>query len=404
MIKRRCIAPGLAFVLFVLTLLILALNGKLFLDRYTFKPGVIETIASSQTPIAYQGLILQEKALESSDVLPVYGSSEFSAVSEFHPSTFFNGKKDGFVPFLIGRGGSQSLVHVLSLAAQGEKLQGKKVMIILSPQWFLSEGITSQYLKQNFSPLQTYQILYNPDISGEIKQELSSRLLEFPEVLKKYPMLKQNLKYYSKIETHDTPLKSLVHWTGRAEQLGLEVLDVYNTATFVPLVNKQTIAQNAANNAPQTPDWGKLEEAAEKKGLESTGNNSWGILNSYYTEYLEPDLAKSSGSQSQAKLYPSPEYQDLQLLMKVLKEQGAKAMFVIVPVNGFWYDYTGFPVQERAAYYTRIKTMVQENGFELADFSQHEYDRYFLQDIMHLGWKGWVAVDQAMDQFYHERS
>lgn len=412
MIRKRWLALILALALFILTLGSIVPVGRMLLDHFAFKPGVLQAIASSQTPVAFQGLIFQEKALTMSDILPVYGSSEFSAESEFHPSKLFDGKPDGFVPFLIGRGGSQSLVHVLSLAAQGETLQGKKVVVILSPQWFLTEGISSQYLEQNFSPLQTYQILEDPQQSAEIKRELSQRLLEFPDVIAKYPILRRNLSLYSQQETPwDTKPKVvselrqvLLTSAGRIERWRLEVQDLYATSLFVPLVHEDVIARNAVNTSSQTLDWTKLQEKAEKRGLESTGNNSWRILDSYYTKYIEPNLAQSYGSEAEVKLYPSPEYQDLQLLMKVLQEQGAQAMFVIVPVNGVWYDYTGFPAQERATYYTRVKEMVQQNGFELADFSQHEYDRYFLQDIMHLGWKGWVAVDQAMDEFYHERS
>lgn len=39
---------------------------------------------------------------------------------------------------------------------------------------------------------------------------------------------------------------------------------------------------------------------------------------------------------------------------------------------------------------------------ELADFSDKEYEEYFLRDIMHLGWKGWVYLDEAVYQFYKQ--
>lgn len=404
MIRRRCGAIFSALILFGLTLWSIIPGGRILLEHYAFRPGVIQAIASSQTPVAFQGLIFQEKALTSSDILPVYGSSEFSAESEFHPSKLFDGKTDGFVPFLIGRGGSQSLVHVLSLAAQGDTLDQKKVMVILSPQWFTPEGITSQYLDQNFSPLQAYQVLYDSNTSEEIKRELSQRLLQFPEVLNKYPTLAENLKLYAQSESPNYSVHILENVSGRFEQWSLQIEDLYKTAQFVRLVSDKAIVKNAGKGTSQIPDWMDLNMRAQKQGIELTGNNSWGILDHYYSANIEPELKKSAGSQREDKLYPSPEYQDLQLLMKVLQEKGVQARFVIVPVNGYWYDYTGFPLQERQGYYTRVRKIIEQNGFEVADFSQHEYDRYFLQDVMHLGWKGWVAVDQAMDQFYHERS
>jgi Protein involved in D-alanine esterification of lipoteichoic acid and wall teichoic acid (D-alanine transfer protein) len=46
--------------------------------------------------------------------------------------------------------------------------------------------------------------------------------------------------------------------------------------------------------------------------------------------------------------------------------------------------------------------MIQEKGFTVADFSDKEYEKYFLKDIMHIGWKGWVYVNQSLVQF-HEK-
>ena len=38
---------------------------------------------------------------------------------------------------------------------------------------------------------------------------------------------------------------------------------------------------------------------------------------------------------------------------------------------------------------------------QLADFSQEEYEPYFLYDTQHLGWKGWLDVTQACIRFEH---
>ncbi|MBQ8338212.1 MAG: hypothetical protein IJY33_03625, partial [Oscillospiraceae bacterium] len=34
--------------------------------------------------------------------------------------------------------------------------------------------------------------------------------------------------------------------------------------------------------------------------------------------------------------------------------------------------------------------------------SGYEYEEYFLCDTMHLGWKGWLKVNEEIDKFYHE--
>lgn len=411
---RRSLGPVLvALVLFFFTLSSLEPITGAFLDRFYFKPGVVQAAGSSQTPIAFQGVVLQEKALTTPDILPVYGSSEFSAVSEFHPGKVFDGKPTGFVPFLVGRGGSQSLIHSLSLAAQGDTLKGQKVAVILSAQWFILEGMKAEYFSQNFSPLQAYQILYDDSFSPQLRGQIVDRLLEYPEVLKSYPILEKNLRQYgdgaerSWAEAPYTITNRVAGWT---EMKALILRDTMETARFLPLLNDDVVNRNADTvnvnweAGTNSLDWVKLRKAADQRGKELTGSNSFNVLDSYYTKYITPDLKKSKGASGGASFYPSPEYQDLQIVMDVLNEQDAEALFIIVPTHGKWYDYISFPREARKEYYTRVSEMVQKNGFKVADFSGHEYEPYFLQDIMHLGWKGWVYVDEALDKFYHEEN
>ncbi|RCK13051.1 hypothetical protein DT075_01770 [Bacillus licheniformis] len=67
----------------------------------------------------------------------------------------------------------------------------------------------------------------------------------------------------------------------------------------------------------------------------------------------------------------------------------------MVPVHGKFYDYTGFPKKGRTDFYKKIKKEIEQEGFQVADLTNHEYDPYFLKDTLHLGWKGWVYVDQG---------
>lgn len=399
---RRSLGPlALAFLLFFLAVFSIG-PSRYLLEKIYFKPGVVQTVGAAQATTTFQGLILQEKALDLPDILPVYGSSEFSAKSEFHPSSVFDGKPSGFVPFLVGQGGSQSLVHSINLGALGDDLKGKKVAIIISSQWFTPAGIDKNSLAQNFSPLQTYHILANDSLSPELKQKLVTRLLQFPEVFERYPILYKNLQYYGTNDWTKLPQKEIYQVMGWFGMKGLEVRDTIKTTQLVSVYKEDDVKQNAGSGEQRSLDWVELREKANQKGAGLSTNNTIGIMDSYYTTYVEPNLEKYKGAKADERLYPSPEYDDLELLMEILKEKGAKALFVMVPVNGPWYDYTGFPLQERQDCYRRVAKMVQENGFELADFSGHEYDKYFLQDIMHLGWKGWVYVDEALDKFYHQ--
>ena len=54
----------------------------------------------------------------------------------------------------------------------------------------------------------------------------------------------------------------------------------------------------------------------------------------------------------------------------------------------------------RLVYYDRIKKQIEAEGFQIADLSGHEYDPYFMKDTIHIGWKGWVYTDRAIDDYY----
>ena len=95
----------------------------------------------------------------------------------------------------------------------------------------------------------------------------------------------------------------------------------------------------------------------------------------------------------------SPEFSDLQLFIDLAKVLDIEVMIVSVPMNAYWYDYAGYDKNQRKAYYERIRKIAGENNIDLADFSDKEYEKYFLKDIMHLGWKGWVYLDEAIYNF-----
>ena len=78
-----------------------------------------------------------------------------------------------------------------------------------------------------------------------------------------------------------------------------------------------------------------------------------------------------------------------------------EVLFVHVPMHGQWYDYTGFTAERRQEYYENVRQIVGQYGnVQLLDLTDQEYEPYFLCDTMHLGWKGWLAVDRAIVEFY----
>jgi D-alanine transfer protein len=72
-----------------------------------------------------------------------------------------------------------------------------------------------------------------------------------------------------------------------------------------------------------------------------------------------------------------------------------------VPLHGPWSDYSGFDADRRAEYYQNVRGIAAEYGVQTLDLTGHEYEEYFMCDTMHLGWKGWLAVDKALIEYYY---
>lgn len=64
----------------------------------------------------------------------------------------------------------------------------------------------------------------------------------------------------------------------------------------------------------------------------------------------------------------SVEYHDFEDMLDILKDAGAEPMFVVIPVNGKWYDYTGFP--KKAGLITTKKSLskLKRRAFRLPTY------------------------------------
>lgn len=139
---------------------------------------------------------------------------------------------------------------------------------------------------------------------------------------------------------------------------------------------------------------------AEAQGKAECTNNDFYIYDSYFDTYIKPTFAELKNSYSDLSYSVSKEYDDLRLFLEVCNELNLEVMLINVPVNGFWYDYAGFPKERRAEYYQNIRDIADEYNVSLLDLSEHEYTPYFLKDIMHMGWKGWAYIDEGIYEFY----
>ncbi|WP_100489284.1 D-alanyl-lipoteichoic acid biosynthesis protein DltD [Sporolactobacillus pectinivorans] len=371
------------------------------LEEAMISKNDVSKAASSLDPHIFQGILMQQKMIDSQRYLPIYGSSELHRLDKYHPTNYFKIAPDGFTPFLIGRGGMYSLVHFLNLASTADSLRNRKIVFILSPEWFNSTGLDTLHFSPNFSKEQVYHFIFTNNMDRSLKEKAARRLLQFS---------------FIRNDGTIAPLLNGIAFSGHSSlltQFGNSIRGwiSYKILTLHDLIQMYQITPNYYQSQYQNPDpqlrgksWEQLLQSARRETQTMTNSNPFHIDNTLYAQSIKGRLARYKNYYANQNYSQSPEYGDLQLVLDLLKEKHIRALFISVPFNGAWYDYTGVSLKTREVCYEKIAHEVRSNGFQLADFTRFDSEPYFLQDTMHIGPEGWVYIDQAIENFYNEKT
>ncbi|EUJ46060.1 D-alanine esterification of lipoteichoic acid and wall teichoic acid [Listeria rocourtiae FSL F6-920] len=226
--------------------------------------------ATSMNPIVVQGVAIQQKMLASNkNYLPIFGSSELSRVDQFHPNVFAEKYNRGYTPFLIGRPGTQSLSHYLDIKAMGHALKGKKVVFILSPQWFQPAGVDDGHFGGNFSPLQAYKFAMSDEKPTSERRYAARRLLT-------YKVVKNDTTLTALLENIASPgpkteVSAFTYATANAQMKILQRKDDLDSK-FIQGSREEQVEKNL-KLIPDTLDYTKLDDLATKMGESQVGTN-----------------------------------------------------------------------------------------------------------------------------------
>lgn len=388
-----------------LTFIPLGIALFLFLVFLFFPNKILEKWVSNQqveraqiamNPLVFQGSVMQSRMLQKENMMPIFGSSELVRFDPFHPYNYAKATNAPYDTYLIGRGGTQSITHFLNIAEQQKNLKGKKVVFIVSPQWFVKEGMDEFHFSPNYSMLQAYDLAFNKTMDNNIRKKGMKRLLDF-DTVNRDVVLRTMYKY--ELSNHKD-----YKITGKmAKTIGFVTYKIQHKKDLY----YSLFIGNKEKNLKANPDLIKdktFDEqiaAAEQFG-EKRVNNEFGITSNYYNKKIESKLSALKDYKKDESYTDSPEYKDLKLVMDAFKDAGAKPLFVSIPLNAKWYDYAGFEKDKREAYYKKMNQFLADSGQSYIDLSSHENDDYFLTDTLHIGWKGWVYVDKAMDDFWNK--
>lgn len=154
----------------------------------------VETAKTAMNPLVFQGETMQSRMLSDENMMPIFGSSELGKFDPFHPYNYKDATNAPYDTYFVGRGGTQSITHFLNIAEQQENLKGKKVIFIISPQWFVKEGMDEFHFSPNYSMLQAYDLAFNKTMSKQLRKKGMERLLQF-DTVKRDPILRTIYEY-----------------------------------------------------------------------------------------------------------------------------------------------------------------------------------------------------------------
>ena len=337
------------------------------------------------------GLYLIQRSLRHGDILMI-GSSELSAPVEQNPVNMYPNNDLSVNINKIGGAHRESLLDAILLGGLDVKPENK-ISILISLQWFEGNDINKQGFQAKFSELQFLSFLKNQQITDESKKYVCSRLTN---LLSNEPLTIESC-LWARLNATDDAVTKIIRC----------VFEPYYEFKYKILVLKDKYdAYKFLRDSPEKEyivrdiDWKKEMDSAYIQGETACTNNDFFVYNEYYNKYLLDKIDNLAGRDVNTTLLSSKEVNDYEELLKVSKEKSVKPYYVIMSTNGLYYDYVGQNRSRRIELYDLLREEAQKNDMPYLDLREYEYEPYFYCDVSHLGWKGWIFVNENISKYF----
>lgn len=179
-----------------------------------------------------------------------------------------------------------------------------------------------------------------------------------------------------------------------------------NFFSSIGMTNNIPKIQKEAGKLPGTYAYDNLRQFANEQGQQGTTNNKFGIFNGFFDKKLNnKHLKHLKNSQRDFDYTQSPEYADFELVLNELAHEHVNVLFIIPPVNEKWAKYTGLSQTMYQECVAKITKQLTSQGFNnIANLSKDGGKKFFMEDTIHLGWNGWLKVDQYVKPFMEEKN
>lgn len=348
-----------------------------------------------------QGIALQRAAFQQDDLLPVYGSSELSIRNPFRSDIIFLLYPTGFTPFLVAGDGNTPIIQAQTMAGIGNGLRGKRVVVSLSPQFFLQKNVTLTEYLANFSRLHAYQFVLS-DLPMSIKQPVAGRMLQYPRSFGKDDMLRSLLHAIAE----DGPLGrityAILYPIAKLQELVFELQDHWEA---VRSIQDRPELKSTVQHITKPMNWNMLAAHALPYAQAHADNNKFAIDNTLWDQLwrglIANDRTKVSDEEFTRQLNESSSFEDLRLMVQTVKAYGGEPLVLSPPFHKVYWNWKGVSTAALHVYADKLRALGKEEGVAVVVLDRYENDKYLMTDPgSHLSAEGWVYYSQAMDDFF----
>jgi poly-D-alanine transfer protein DltD len=164
-----------------------------------------------------------------------------------------------------------------------------------------------------------------------------------------------------------------------------------NDPSYVPAANPFKV------NRGRSLNWDELFRKAEQQSKALAAKSA----------RRPPKVTRAKGTwdkQFMARVSKAQEWRDFELVLRLLREVGAKPLVLSMPLHADILEAQGVSEVGREEYGSRLQQLVGKYDVPFVYFKDHESDPVFFVDQHdHIGSKGWWYYNKVIDDFYHDR-
>ena len=346
-----------------------------------------------------RGGLLKDEMRREGDLI-LLGSSELSSTVDQNPINIFPFKGADYDVSIFGRAHTQTLQHSTILSNIKNLSKDDKIAIIISAQGFefdVVKGNSSDFIV-NFSDLQLYDFLNNDKLSDESKKYYAERAGELLEESGDFTEECIYAKLYAKDTTISNIILNIVKPYYSFKEYMLKTRDKVQSIMVM-----KNLEDKSDSSILREINWSEEYIKAEEEGKSKVTNNDLYVDDDYYNKYIKDNYDSVKDRWKGKNLLSAPELDDYKLFLQVSKELGVKPLIILMPVNAHYYEHMGWTVDKRTEFYNTMEQMANEYDFDVLNLQNKEYEKYYLSDVMHLGWKGWLNIDEEMYKYFNKK-